>query len=222
LSTNGELVCYYLGEGATQTTCNGSSSYKTECGYCGTVGSTSGDQCSTSHNDQIANISTGTYWVAAPNFGQGANCGLCVSITYGGKTIVATVVDSCSSCAEYLDLSSAAGAALGMGTSTTEDVTSGVTWKPVACPVTSDIVVGYNCTYSGQLYFQNVSFPVASASAVVNGTTHNATLTNGLWDFGVTLPTGTKITLTDVEGHTVTGTLGSSGASIGVQFSTTC
>ena len=80
----------------------------------------------------------------------------------------------------------------------------------------------YNGTYTGQLYFQNVAFPVASASAVVSGTTHTASLTNGFWDFGVTLPTGASITLKDTAGHTVTGTLGSNGGSIGVQFPTTC
>jgi expansin (peptidoglycan-binding protein) len=150
-----------------------------------------------------------------------------VSITYGGKTIVATIVDNCASCSAsgHLDLSPAAGAALGMGTGTgqTENVTSGVTWKAVACPVgSSSIAAGYNGSYTGQLYFQNVAFPIAKASAVVNGTTHNANLTNGMWDFGVTLSAGVQLTLTDIMGHTVTGTLGSNGGSIGAQFPTTC
>jgi hypothetical protein len=86
----------------------------------------------------------------------------------------------------------------------------------------NSIVAGYNGSYTGQLYFQNVAFPVASASAVVNGTTHNANLTNGMWDFGVNLSSGVQLTLTDIMGHTVTGTLGSNGGSIGAQFPTTC
>jgi hypothetical protein len=226
-SNSGELTCYYFGQGTAHETCNGSSQYKTNCGYCGTEGSASGNACNTSHNDQVAHISTGNYWAAIPGWGQGANCGLCVSITYGGKTIVATIVDNCASCSAsgHLDLSPAAGAALGMGTGSgqTEDVKSGVTWKAVACPVgSSSIVAGYNGSYAGQLYFQNVAFPIASASAVVNGTTHNANLTNGMWDFGVTLSSGAQITLTDIVGHTVTGTLSSNGGGLGVQFPTTC
>jgi hypothetical protein len=226
-SSNGELTCYYFGQGTARETCNGSTQYKTNCGYCGTEGSASGNPCNTSHNDQVAHISTGNYWAAIPNWGQGANCGLCVSITYGGKTIVATIVDNCASCSAsgHLDLSPAAGAALGMGTGSgqTEDVKSGVTWKAVVCPVgSSSIVAGYNGSYTGQLYFQNVAFPVKSASAVVNGTTHNANQTNGMWDFGVTLSSGVQLTLTDIMGHTVTGTLGSNGGSIGAQFPTTC
>jgi hypothetical protein len=112
---------------------------------------------------------------------------------------------------------------MGTGSGQTEDVTSGVTWKAVACPVgTSPIVAVYNGAYAGQLYFQNLAFPIASASAVVSGTTHTATLSNGFWDFGTTLSSGTQITLKDTAGHTVTGTLGANGAGIGVQFPTTC
>jgi expansin (peptidoglycan-binding protein) len=204
----------------------GSTTYKTNCGYCGTEGSATGNACNSGHNDAVANISTGAYYVAVPNWGQGASCGLCVSVSYNGNTITATVVDNCASCGSgHIDLSPAAGAALGMGTGAgqTEDPKSGVSWKTVACPVgTSSIVAVYNGNYAGQIYFQNVAFPIASASAVVGGTTHTANLTNGMWDFGITLTPGTQVTLTDIAGHTVTGTLGSNGGSLGVQFPTTC
>jgi hypothetical protein len=205
----------------------GSNTFKTNCGYCGTEGSSSGSACSADHNDSVSNISTGAYYVAVPDWGQGASCGLCVSITYGDKTIIATVVDNCASCGSgHIDLNPAAGAALGMGTGAgqTEDPTSGVSWKTVACPVgTSSIVAVYNNTYGGQLYFQNVAFPVQSASAVVGGTTRNATLTNGMWDFGTTVTAGSPITLIDVAGHTVTGTMpAANGGSLGTQFPTSC
>jgi hypothetical protein len=164
--------------------------------------------------------------VAIPNF-SAASCGLCVSISYGGKSIVATVVDNCATCnsAGHIDLSPAAGVALGMGTSTTEDAKSGVTWKAVSCPVgTSSIVAGFNGTYSGQIYFQNVAFPVASASAVVSGSTVNASLSAqyGYWDFNRNLSAGTSLTLKDTMGHTATGTLQGNGQAIGAQFGTNC
>jgi hypothetical protein len=224
--SNGELTCYYFGQGSASGPCMGSTTFKTNCGYCGTEGTKSGGACDSSHNDAVANISTGSYFAAVADWGQGASCGLCVSVSYGGKTITATVVDNCASCGSgHIDLSSAAGAALGMGTGPgqTEDPKSGVTWKTVACPVgTNSIVAVYNGIYAGQLYFQNVAFPIASASAIVGGTTYNAALTNGMWDFHVTLTPGTQITLKDIAGQTVIGTFGSNGASLGVQFPTTC
>ena len=118
----------------------------------------------------------------------------------------------------------ALGAALGMGLAAgqTENPKSGVTFKSVACPVTSNIVAVYNGVYTGQLYLQNLAFPLTSAAALIGSTTHNATLTNGFWDFGITLPVGVAITLKDTQGHTVTGTLGSNGGSLGVQFPLTC
>ena len=224
-STNGQLTCYYFGQGPGPVVCNGDNAYKLNCGYCGSEGSASGNACNASHNDKVQNISTGDYFAAVPNWGKGENCGLCLSITYQSKTIVATVIDNCASCGSgHVDLSPSAGAALGMGTGTgqTENPT-GVTWKSVACPVgTSPIVAGYNGVYSGQIYFQNVAFPVASAYATIGGVKQTAQLTNGMWDFGVALYPGDSITLTDTLGHTVSGKIGANGAGIGVQFPTAC
>ncbi len=202
----------------------GSTTYKTNCGYCGSEASTSGSACSPEHGDAVTNISTGAYYVAVPNFGNGESCGLCVSITYGSKTIVATVVDNCATCGQgHIDLNPAAGAALGMGNGMTEDATVDVSWKPVACPVSNGIAVVYNGVYSGQLYFQNVAFPVKSASAVIFGQTRPATLTNGMWVFSEGVPEGAEITLTDIAGHTVKGLMpGTNGGSLGVQFPTGC
>lgn len=223
-ASSGELTCYYFGQGTYKGACMGATTYKTNCGYCGNEVSTSGSACSPEHGDTVSNISTGEYYAAVPDFGNGESCGLCVSITYGGKTIVATVIDNCATCGKgHIDLNPAAGAALGMGNGMTEDATVDVSWNTVACPVSSGIVVVYNGVYSGQLYFQNVAFPVKSASAVIFGQTRTATLTNGMWVFSEGVPEGAEVTLTDIAGHTVKGTMpGTNGGSLGVQFPTGC
>jgi hypothetical protein len=171
----------------------------------------------------VSNTSTGTYFAAFPvgSFGQGSYCGMCVDVSYQGKTITATIVDECATCTNssgHIDLSLGAAVALGVGQGgSTGDPTSGVTWKAVACPVSGDIVAVYNGS-SSQIYFQNVAFPVASASA--GGST--ATQQNGFWNFG-TLVAGKAVTLTDTLGHQVMGTIAtSSGQSIGAQFPQTC
>jgi hypothetical protein len=71
---------------------------------------------------------------------------------------------------------------------------------------------------SQQIYFQNVTFPVAKA--VAGG--HTATQAFGYWDFGTAVG-GMSVTLTDTVGHVVTGTIpSSSGGSLGTQFPMTC
>jgi hypothetical protein len=146
---------------------------------------------------------------------------MCVDVTYQGQSITATIVDECATCssAGHIDLSLQAATALGIGQhGTSGDVTSGVTWKPVACITSGDIVGVFNNGYAGQLYFQNVVFPVASATA--GG--HAATQANGYWDFGTSV-SGQSVTLTDTLGHSVTGTVPqTSGGSVGVQFPETC
>jgi hypothetical protein len=138
----------------------GCSSYKTYCGYCSTEsGSNNGGLCPTGLTDSVPNIST-QYFAAFPvgTFGQGKYCGMCVDVTYGGKSITATIVDECATCSSsgHIDLSLAAAVALGLGQNgATADPTSGVTWKAVDCPATGDIVGVYNNGYAGQIYFQN-------------------------------------------------------------------
>ena len=156
--------------------------------------------------------------VAAP-----LNCGLCAQISYGGRTIVATVVDDCPSCNDvsHLDLSMSAANALGL-TPMNGDPASGVTWKAVSCPVTGDIVAVFNTDSQGQpvaqqVYFQNVVFPVASASSAG----HAATTSYGYWDFGASVA-GQSVTLTDAVGHSATGTVPAGGGSIQAQFSDSC
>jgi expansin (peptidoglycan-binding protein) len=166
---------------------------------------------------------TGTqYFAAFPvgSFGQGTYCGMCVDVTWMGKTITATIVDECGTCttASHIDLSLSAAVALGLGQgSNSGDPKTGVTWKAVDCPVTGNIVGVFNGS-SQQIYFQNVTFPVAKA--VVGS--HTATQAYGYWDFGTAVG-GMSVTLTDTVGHVVTGTIpSSSGGSVGVQFPMTC
>ena len=146
---------------------------------------------------------------------------MCVDVSYGGKTITATIVDECATCSSsgHIDLSLSAAVALGLGQGgQTADPKSGVTWKPVACEASGDIVAEFNNGYSGQIYFQNVVFPVASASS--GG--HPASQSHGYWDFGTNVG-GQSVTLTDSLGHTVTGTIpSSSGGSVGAQFPAVC
>ena len=146
---------------------------------------------------------------------------MCVDVSYGGKSITATIIDECATCgsSNHIDLGLSAAEALGLGQGgATGDATNGVTWKAVDCPVGGNIVAEFNNGYSGQIYFQNVAFPVASASS--NGRT--ASQAFGYWDFHAAVA-GSSVTLTDGVGHTVTGTIPqSSGGSIGVQFPASC
>jgi hypothetical protein len=163
------------------------------------------------------------YFAAFPigSFGQGKYCGMCVDVSYQGKTITATVVDECATCTDsggHIDLGVNAAVALGIGQgNATGNPKSGVTWTSVACPVTGDVVAVYNGS-SSQIYFENVAFPVASAAA--GGST--ASQSTGFWNFGAAVG-GKAVTLTDTLGHTIHGTIPtSSGGSIGAQFPATC
>ena len=182
-STNGEITCYWFGQGTAKG--GGCGSFKTYCGYCGTEsGSNNGGTCPTGITDGVPNTGT-SYFAAFPvgSFGQGTYCGMCVDVTWMGKTITATIVDECATCptSSHIDLSLTAAVALGLGQGTTTgDPKTGVTWKAVDCPVTGNIVGVFNGS-SQQIYFQNVTFPVAKA--VAGG--HTATQAFGYWDFGV-------------------------------------
>jgi len=220
-STSGELTCYYFGQGTAKG--GGCSNYKTYCGYCGSEsGSNGGGACFSGISDTVSNIGTNNYFAAFPSgsFGQGKYCGMCVDVTYNGKTITATIVDECATCptSGHIDLSLQAASALGLGQGKTPGDVTGVTWKAVDCPVSGNIVATFNGGSSGQVYFQNVVFPVAKA--VAGG--HTANQSYGYWDFGASVG-GQSVTLTDTVGHTITGTIpGSSGGSVGAQFPMTC
>jgi len=225
-ATNGGLTCYWFAQGTAidEQTCPGG--YKTYCGYCGSETGErpqGGDQVWCPIYDVVStvqNIST-THFAALPPGplgDNGQNCGMCIEITYQGRSVVATVVDSCPSCLtdEHVDLSLSAAEALGM-TEQIGQVESGVTWRVVGCPVTGDIQVNFNGSQTRQVYFQNPAFPIASASS--DGTP--ASLIVGFWDFGKEMA-GQEVTLTDVMGHTVTATVPSAPGSLGVQFELSC
>jgi hypothetical protein len=216
----GELTCYWFGQGTTRG--GGCGSFKTFCGYCGTESGGGGGTCPSGITDTVSNTGT-QYFAAFPSgsFGQGKYCGMCVDVSYQGKTITATIVDECGTCGDsggHIDLSLSAAVALGIGQgSSNGNPKSGVTWTSVECPVTGDIVAVFNGS-SSQIYFQNVTFPVASANA--GGS--NAGQNTGFWDFGTQVG-GKAVTLTDTLGHTIHGTIPTgSGGSIGAQFPTTC
>ena len=206
-SGDGELTCYYFGQGTSQadSTCTGSK-YKTACGYCGgeTVSGTA-QACSTTVSDTVKNISTGALFaaIAQPYWNSGAYCGMCVSISYGGQTVIATIVDWCASCPEngHLDLSPAAASALGM-TYDMGDVKSGVTWKEVACPSPGNIVALCNGSCGAQFYFQGGTYRIVSATAAG----HTAQMIVGFWDFGANV-VGQTVTLKDDAGNVITGTI---------------
>jgi hypothetical protein len=225
-TTNGSLTCYTFNQGTPND--------KTYCGYTGTEaagpgGSGACQSGALNYVDTVPNVGPpGDYFAAFPGpggaFGNGTLCGMCVNITYAGKTLMATVVDECPTStnplctigSNHLDLSAALARDLGYGVGqVTGSPTTGVTWAAVACPVNGDIVEVFNGSAS-QVYFQNVVWPVASLK--VNGAA--ATQNNGVW----MLPSGSgPISLTDTYGHTVTGTLpGSNNGSLGVQFPATC
>jgi expansin (peptidoglycan-binding protein) len=170
----------------------------------------------------VPNTAT-NYFAAFPvgTFGQGKYCGMCVDVTWNGKSITATIVDECATCptAGHIDLSLSAAAALGLGQgANTGDATNGVTWKAVDCPVSGNIVAVFNNGNSNQIYFQNVVFPVAAAVA----NQQNGMQAFGYWDFGSPVA-GKTVKLTDSVGHVVTGTIPTaSGGSVGVQFPMTC
>ena len=216
----GELTCYWFGQGTS--TGGGCSSYKTYCGYCGTESGGGGGTCPAGIADSVSNIAT-SYFAAFPvgSFGQGKYCGMCVDVSYQGKTITATVIDECATCTDsggHIDLSLNAAVALGVGQgNATGNPKNGVTWTSVACPVTGDVVAVFNGS-SSQIYFENVAFPVASASA--GGA--SASQSTGFWNFGTAVG-GKAVTLTDTLGHTIHGTIPTgSGGSIGAQFPATC
>jgi hypothetical protein len=216
---NGVFTCYTFAQGTPGN--------KTYCGYQGSEsgGPGGGGACQSgnlNYNDTVPNVGPSPgYFAAFPSsngaWGQGAYCGMCVNVSYGGKTLTATIVDECATCGdspEHIDLSAHLARDLGIGVqvgnSSTTGSPTGVTWAAVACPVTGNIQAVWNGNQSGgQVYFQNVTFPVKSVSG--------ASQSNGFWS---PVANGSTHTLTDMEGHQVTAVIKT--GDIGVQFPATC
>jgi hypothetical protein len=218
---SGSFTWYYFGQGTGQE--NGY--YVTACGYQGTEQSGGGQ----SAVDTVLNVASSgrarnAYFAAIPsassgNFDSVDRCGACVEITNGSSVIVATVVDACPrdsnplcQSAGHLDLSTQAFDALGY----TNGDPSGTTWQFVACPVSGNIQARLKSGNLDQLYLTNVVFPIVSLTANGQPATH---LSYGAWQLaGGMHAAGATLTITDVEGHTVTGTVPGGGGDLGVQL----
>jgi hypothetical protein len=213
---SGEFTCYTFKQGTAGN--------KTFCGYQGTETSGPGGSgaCQSgalNYSDSVPNVGTNPkYFAAYPigQFGQGTYCGMCVNVTFGGKTLMGTIVDECATCptAGHIDLSADLARDLGIGVGGTQGDQNGVTWKAVACPISSNnghiVAVWNGNSASGQVYFQNVVFPIKTVSG--------ATQSNGYWS---TITNGSPHDLTDIYGHTLSGVAIVSG-DLGVQFPATC
>ncbi|HMA91445.1 MAG TPA: RlpA-like double-psi beta-barrel domain-containing protein, partial [Polyangiaceae bacterium] len=225
-SSNGELTCYWFGQGTPNNFVDECpNGFKTSCGYCGSEKGKK-DQanpypCAIGEvTNAVEHIPT-EHFVAFPNNSRGDYCGMCVEVTYRGVTITATVIDYCASCqtAGHIDLSLSAAEALGM-VEWNGNPKSGITWKVVGCPATEDIFVSYNGgKQTRQAYFKNLAFPIKTAKFEGK----EATLNTGFWDFGAEVA-GKTVTLTDVLGYTIEGTMPTAlpGGTFGAQFPLTC
>jgi expansin (peptidoglycan-binding protein) len=221
-TSGAELTCYAFGQGTYNSTCPASSfssyNYKTQCGYCGMETGTTGtdvSDCFDGTTDNVAYISTGTYFAAFPtgSFGNGTYCGMCVAISYMGTTEIATIIDVCPGCATgHLDLGPSLAQKLGLAQGKNPgDPMSGVTWEAVSCPVTGDIVAVFNDP--SQVYLQNARYPITS----VSGASQQSPT---YWQFGGNAA-GNTVTIGDAGGHSVVGTCtipSTSGGSLGCQF----
>jgi len=220
------MTCYWFSQGTAK---DAEGRYKTFCGY---TGSQTGEkpQGSTPNwcpiNDvvnTVENMSTVHFAAIRPNAlggnANGKNCGMCVEVTYGRQSLIATVIDSCPSCTsdQDIDLSVSAAKELGMNEAIGE-VNAGVAWRVVACPTTSNIKVVFNGAPGSQMYFQNLVFPIAKAS--IGGT--DANNITGFWSFDGGSVIGKEVTLTDVMGHTIKATVPAKNGDLGVQFPLTC
>jgi len=214
---SGSFTYYYFGQG-TAKGANGM--YQTACGYLGTESGTT-DTVMNIANTSPAND---TYFAAIPgsnNFNTVNDCGACIEITNGGTKIIATVIDECPTdngqnpaCAMqgHLDLSESAFNALHYSVGNP----SGTTWKFVACPITTNIQITLKSGNNDQFYVENTVFPVSSISTSGGMATH---LSYGAWQLsGGANAGGATITLTDSEGHMITGTIPGGGGDLGVQF----
>ncbi len=215
---NGNFTCYTFSQGTVND--------KTFCGYQGSESAGPGGSgaCQSgglNFSDTVPNVGTNPHYFAAfPSggaFGQGQYCGMCVNVTYGGLTLMATIVDECATCGdspEHIDLSADLARDLGIGVGTVVGNPSGASWAAVACPISSNngnivAVWNNNDPAGGQVYFQNTVFPVVSVSG--------SSQTDGFWS---NVGSGSTHTLTDLLGHQVTAVVVS--GNLGVQFPATC
>ena len=198
--------------------------YLSACGY----QATESGMIDSVENIASASPASATYFAAIPgknSFDTVNNCGSCVEVINGGTSIVATIIDECPTdnggnppCTMpgHLDLSYGAWQALGYPTGDP----SGTTWKFVSCPVVGSITTRIKTGNIDQVYIQNTTLPIASAT--YDGQACNQ-LPYGVWQLpNGAAASGATVTLTDVEGHVVTITIPTGGGATGQQFPDSC
>ena len=203
---NGEFTHYNFGQGTAKGELG---DYQTACGYLGTE---------SGPTDTVLNIANtspakNTYFAAIPgdgSFNTSGNCGACVQITNGGKTIIATIIDECPEssnpiCSQNasgeLDLSVDAFNQLGFANGNP----TGTSWKVVPCPYAGNVIV--RVKQANELYIEGVILPLKS----VSGPGGNASRTSyGSWHFNSNISSGAQLTLTDSAGRTLMVTVSSS------------
>jgi hypothetical protein len=214
---NGTFTCYTFSQGTVGN--------KTFCGYQGSESAGPGGSgaCQAgglNFSDTVPNIGTNPHYFAAfpsGTFAQGQYCGMCVNVTFGGQTLMATIVDECATCGDspqHIDLSANLARDLGVGVGAAVGNPTGVSWAAVACPISANnghivAVWNNNNPAGGQVYFQNVVFPVMSVSG--------SSQSNGFWN---NISNGSTHTLTDMLGHQITAAIVT--GDLGVQFPATC
>jgi expansin (peptidoglycan-binding protein) len=216
----GSFTWYYFGQGTSQS----GGYYLTACGYQGTESG----MIDTVQNIASTSPASATYFAAIPGssgFDTVNDCGACVEITNGSRSIVATIIDECPTdngenppCTQagHLDLSYGAWQALDYSSGDP----SGTTWKFVSCPVTGSITTRIKSGNPDQVYIENTTLPIVAVTYDGQAATH---LSYGVWQLpGGTNASGATVTLTDVEGHTVTITIPGGNGSTGQQFPDRC
>ena len=191
---------------------------------------------SSSGTDSVNGVYTGngTYFAAlnTADYAGAANCGACVEVTRGNRSVVATVVDQCpigsnSKCVKgHIDLSVAAFTQLGtqregyIGRRANND---NIIWKFVSCPTRGNVTFRLkepSNRYWNMVIVENHKYPVARVEVNVNGRWLNASRQSfNFWlppngSFG-TMPT--QVRATDINGSTVTGTVSLRGGAQGSQ-----
>ena len=203
---NGEFTHYNFGQGTAKGELG---DYQTACGYLGTESGTTDTVLNIANTSPAKN----TYFAAIPgdgSFNTSGNCGACVQITNGGKTIIATIIDECPEssnpiCSQNasgeLDLSVDAFNQLGFANGNP----TGTSWKVVPCPYAGNVIV--RVKQANELYIEGVILPIKS----VSGPGGNASRTSyGSWHFNSNISSGAQLTLTDSAGRTLMVTLSSS------------
>jgi hypothetical protein len=160
---------------------------------------------------EIASTSpaSATYFAAIP--GQNSNtfdtvndCGACVQITNGGKSVIATIIDECpeesnprcqADPSGALDLSYSAFSALGYPNG---DPT-GTTWKVVPCPTTGNVIARIKSGNPNQVYIENSILAITNVT--MNGSSGQH-LAYGPWQMNGNVA-GQTLTLTDKAGRTL-------------------